>query len=96
MLDDRSLSLPVILGAGAALRARARRDRLGKEQCVAAAPRMRCPVCGEEMNHHANKVDYSAGRDAPEVADPDLYGVLQEVHQCPNCGNVELRRVGAS
>ena len=59
---------------------------------MATPPRMRCPRCGAEMNHHANKVDYSAGRDEPEVADLVFHGVLQEVHQCPDCGNIELRR----
>jgi hypothetical protein len=43
------------------------------------------------MNHHANKVDYSAGHDDPQAVDPVFSGVLQEVHQCPNCGNIELR-----
>jgi predicted RNA-binding Zn-ribbon protein involved in translation (DUF1610 family) len=59
---------------------------------MATTTRMRCPRCGAEMNHHANKVDYSAGRDEPNVSDQDFHGVLVEVHQCPNCGNVELRR----
>ena len=58
---------------------------------MATATRLRCPKCGAEMNHHANKVDYSAGHEAPEAVDPDFSGVLQEVHQCPGCGNVELR-----
>ena len=57
--------------------------------------RMRCPKCGAEMNHHADKVDYSAGLDRTAASGSDdlgLGGVLQEVHTCPNCGNVELRR----
>jgi hypothetical protein len=45
------------------------------------------------MNHHADKVDYGAGVRPEQGADPDFGGVLQQVHQCPNCGNVELRRV---
>jgi len=44
-------------------------------------PKMICPVCGAEMNHHATKIDYS-------VDD----GVVQEVHTCPHCGDVELRQ----
>jgi hypothetical protein len=44
------------------------------------------------MNHHANKVDYSVGNAESERVDPDFNGVLQEVHQCPNCGYIELRR----
>jgi len=48
------------------------------------------------MNHHANKVDYSAGAADPSAVDPDFYGVLQQVHQCPNCGNIEMRRAPES
>jgi hypothetical protein len=44
------------------------------------------------MNYHADKVDYTAALDQPQAIDPALGGVLQEVHTCPNCGNVELRR----
>jgi len=44
-------------------------------------PKMICPVCGAEMNEHAMKIDYS-------VDD----GVVQEVHTCPHCGDVELRQ----
>jgi ribosomal protein S27AE len=48
--------------------------------------RMRCPRCGAEMNHHADKIDYTSG-----AVDPAWHGVLQQVHQCPNCRNIELR-----
>jgi predicted RNA-binding Zn-ribbon protein involved in translation (DUF1610 family) len=44
-------------------------------------PKMICPVCGAEMNHHAMKIDYSVDDEAP-----------QEVHTCPHCGDVELRQ----
>ena len=54
--------------------------------------RLRCPGCGAEMNHHANKVDYSAGHDVPDAVDPAFGGEVQEVHQCAACGNIELRR----
>ena len=52
-------------------------------------PRMICPSCGAQMNHHAMKIDYSV-----EDASDDLVfgGVLQEAHTCPNCGRTELRR----
>jgi ribosomal protein S27AE len=49
--------------------------------------RMRCLKCGAEMNHHADKIDYTSG-----AAEPAWHGVLQQVHQCPTCGNIELRR----
>ena len=50
---------------------------------MTTATKMRCPKCGADMNHHANKVDYSAGHDDPGSIDPVFNGVLQEVHQCP-------------
>ena len=59
---------------------------------MATATRLRCPKCGAEMNHHANKVDYASGHADPDTVDPVFNGVLQEVYQCPNCGNIELRR----
>lgn len=49
---------------------------------------MICPVCGAQMNHHADKVDYSV-EDASD--DPVFGGVLEEVHTCRHCGRVELR-----
>jgi hypothetical protein len=42
------------------------------------------------MNHHAEKVDYSAADDA---ADPVFGGTVHEVHTCPECGGVELRKL---
>lgn len=52
---------------------------------------MRCPNCGRTMNHHADKVDYSAALDDAAVVDPVLGGVLEEVHTCPGCGESALR-----
>lgn len=49
--------------------------------------KIRCPKCGAEMNHHADKIDYEAGDDSI------FGGVVNEVHTCPNCGHVELRKV---
>ena len=48
-------------------------------------------VASAAMNQHASKVDYSAGQHMPEAVDPAFHGVVQEVHQCAGCGNVELR-----
>jgi predicted RNA-binding Zn-ribbon protein involved in translation (DUF1610 family) len=45
--------------------------------------RLRCPRCGAEMNRHAEKLVYAEG--AAEL--------LEEVHACPRCGNVESRRM---
>jgi ribosomal protein S27AE len=51
-----------------------------------------CPDCGVEMNQHAEKVNYAtalAGRDAVE---PDLGGLIKEVHTCPQCGQTLMQR----
>jgi predicted RNA-binding Zn-ribbon protein involved in translation (DUF1610 family) len=56
-----------------------------------ATSEMSCPKCGAAMNQHATKVDYAAGEQSPAAVDPAFNGVLQEVHQCPNCGNIEMR-----
>lgn len=55
--------------------------------------KMKCPACGAEMNHHAEKIDYTPSLSEPDVMDPQFGGVLEEVHTCPKCGNIELRRV---
>ena len=51
--------------------------------------KMICPLCGAEMNHHADKVDYTTN-DASTI-DPVFGGELKEAHTCPNCGDTELR-----
>jgi hypothetical protein len=43
------------------------------------------------MNHHADKVDYTAALENPAAADPALGGVLEEVFTCPRCGRTEMR-----
>jgi predicted RNA-binding Zn-ribbon protein involved in translation (DUF1610 family) len=53
-------------------------------------PKMICPECGAEMNHHAMKIDYSIDDSAEE--DLVFGGALQEAHTCPHCGHIELRR----
>lgn len=47
---------------------------------------MKCPNCGEDMNHHAEKVDYAGGMNLPESVDPAVGGELKEFHTCPKCG----------
>jgi ssDNA-binding Zn-finger/Zn-ribbon topoisomerase 1 len=56
------------------------------------AKKMVCPDCGVEMNYHAEKIDYTAALDDPTAIDPDLGGVLEEAHTCPDCGKTALRR----
>ncbi len=56
--------------------------RAGRDEvALDAAPRVACSMCATPMNHHADKIDFSTGEG----------GVLQQVNQCPRCGNVELR-----
>lgn len=54
-------------------------------------PKIICPRCGAEMNHHANKVDY--GADEESSGDAAFDGVVEEVHTCPQCGYVGSRLV---
>ena len=51
---------------------------------------MTCTACGMPMNQHA--VDFSS----TAHADPVFYGTVQEIHQCGNCGNVQMRPSDAS
>ena len=55
---------------------------------------MKCPDCGAEMNHHADKVDYNAALEDPSHVDPDFGGVVEETHTCPACGRTEVRAAG--
>ena len=48
---------------------------------------MICPACGVNMNHHADKLEYTESG----AADSGLSGILKEVHTCPRCGNIETR-----
>ena len=57
-------------------------------------PKLICPHCDLEMNHHAMKIDYSV--DDPALIDPAFDAVVEEVHECPN-GHVALHSAaGAS
>ena len=54
--------------------------------------KMICPKCGDEMNHHADKlVDPVKPEDLKHV-NPTLGGVIEEMHYCPGCGAVGSRR----
>lgn len=54
--------------------------------------KMICPDCGVEMNHHAERIDYSAAFDDSAAIDPELGGVIEEAHTCPRCGKTAQRR----
>ncbi len=53
--------------------------------------KMICPDCGVEMNHHADKIDYSAPLDEGASADTVFGGMVQEAHTCPSCGRTHMR-----
>jgi predicted RNA-binding Zn-ribbon protein involved in translation (DUF1610 family) len=55
---------------------------------------MMCPHCGVAMNYHAEKIDYLAALTDPAAVDPDIGGVVEEIHTCPECGQIETRRAG--
>ena len=54
---------------------------------------MKCPNCGDEMNHHADKIDYTGAMKDPGNADPVPGGVIEEFHSCPRCGTSASRPV---
>jgi len=55
-------------------------------------PRMECPECGVEMNPHAVRVREPRSAEEAAHVDPDLGGVVLEIHGCPGCGDVAARR----
>lgn len=54
--------------------------------------KMICPDCGVEMNHHADKIDYSAALEDEVAVDPVFGGVVEETHTCPACSRTHTRR----
>lgn len=54
--------------------------------------KMVCPTCKVAMNHHAEKLDYTAALAEPRAVDPELGAILTEAHVCPKCGKTANRR----
>ena len=52
---------------------------------------IRCPKCGDEMNHHADKLMAPTNDSDAALVDSSLGGVVQEAHGCPGCGYVVLQ-----
>ena len=48
--------------------------------------KMKCPDCGAEMNHHADKLVYDS-----EPDEEDEGGRILEAHACPACGRTATR-----
>lgn len=56
------------------------------------ANKMKCPECGVDMNHHADKLVHPTNaKDAARV-DPALGGIVEEHHACPECGKGATRQ----
>jgi predicted RNA-binding Zn-ribbon protein involved in translation (DUF1610 family) len=53
-----------------------------------AGAKMTCPACGEQMNHHADKLLDDAGDGSRLNV---FNGIIKEIHACPGCGKVEWR-----
>jgi uncharacterized protein (DUF983 family) len=54
--------------------------------------RRQCDKCGVDMNHNAEKIDYTGSLDDPDSIDPDLGGILEEFYTCPECGKTDMFR----
>jgi ribosomal protein S27AE len=59
---------------------------------MSEADKMKCPYCGAEMNHHADKLVYDDAHDE----DSDEGGFILEAHTCTACGHSATRAAGAS
>lgn len=59
---------------------------------MSSTEKMRCPQCGAEMNQHARKLNLSAVLTEPDAIDPELEGIVEEIHTCPECGRTASRR----
>jgi hypothetical protein len=44
------------------------------------------------MNLHAEKISYTAAMAEMDKIDPELGGVMEEFHTCPECGKTESQK----
>ena len=56
------------------------------------ATSMKCPRCGAEMNHQADKLVHPVTQEEAARITPALDGIIEQVFACPNCGRIESRR----
>lgn len=52
--------------------------------------KIKCPRCGAEMNHHADKLLAS---DSELSSKSELRSTVMEMHSCPACGSSASRCV---
>jgi ribosomal protein S27AE len=57
---------------------------------------IRCPKCSAVMNRHAEKPSEPRTRAEDEMAARGAGFVIEETHQCPNCGAIVARRMAGS
>lgn len=50
-----------------------------------------CKQCDVEMNHHAEKLVVPVSAHETSQIDPQLGGIIQEIHTCPDCGETASR-----
>jgi predicted RNA-binding Zn-ribbon protein involved in translation (DUF1610 family) len=55
---------------------------------------MKCPTCGTEMNHQADKLVHPVTPEEVAGMTAALDGVIEVVFACPSCGWIESRRGG--
>ena len=53
---------------------------------------MICSNCGNEMNHHADKLIDPVKPEDRQHVDGALGGVIEEIHCCAGCGAAASRR----
>ena len=54
--------------------------------------KMICHECGDEMNHHADKLVDPVNPEDMQHVNPALGGMIEEMHCCPGCGATASRR----
>ncbi len=64
---------------------------MAKKAAKEKREKMICPVCGIEMNRHAEKVREPRTPEEVAAIDPVLDGLLVEHHTCPGCGRGAAR-----
>ncbi|MGH7885332.1 MAG: hypothetical protein ACRENO_06515 [Thermodesulfobacteriota bacterium] len=53
--------------------------------------KMKCTDCGVDMNHHAEKINYSRVLVDSGEMDNVFGGMVEEIHTCPECGKSETQ-----
>ena len=66
-------------------------NNTGRERGPRIVP-MTCSACGATMNPHAEKLVVPFGDGDVEGVDWAVGGLIEEIHQCPQCARVQSRR----